>query len=397
MDKTQQDLLMEDQEGIVHNHTVKEALEAKRRLAEQQKEQAEKVREEKPASEKKGKGRPWLKICAIGVAAVLMVLAGMRFLAPGAFYKLFRINPLKTDSVVMTIDAFDISRDEYLSYIVPAKQLLEETYGAEAVAKRDDLLTIVRQSAEESLFGRYTLLKWAAEYGITAESIAEDEFAARKEQIIASYGGKDSYEAAMKQMHTTAAVQDLKIRQDIAIEKLTYALTTGTDPLFTVTDEQVRAYYEQQQLYAVKHVLLLANSYDDATEKLESAKKVLSAAQNGSDFDELVKLYSEDLEKEQHLMGYICQKGEQEPAFEKAALSLDMGEIYPDVVSTSYGFHVLQRIEPGTDLLHDQLDQLIVDDRIIGKRIALQSEMLVHYAPGYENISFSGIDDVLEK
>ena len=398
MKKAQQDSWMDEQESVVHNHTLKEALEAKRTAAAQRAKNTEKSAisqtKEKERSQISAK-KKWLLFCTSALAVVLVLVAALRFLAPNRFCVLFGIDPLKSDGVVLTIDEYEISRDEYLSYVVPAKQLLEETYGQQALAQREDLLTLVQQSAEETLFARYTLLKWASEYGITPETITEEEFKERKEKTIAAYGGEAAYKAALDISYSTESVQDLKLRQDMVVEKLTQELSDGEEPLFTVTDAQVKAYYEENKLYSVKHVLLLAGDYATATEKLESAKKILVVAKAGEPFDELIKLYSEDAEKEKYLEGYVCQPGEQEPSFEKAALSVAPGEIYGEVVSTPYGYHVIQRIQPDAQLLHTQLDSLIVDARIAQKRIKLQSEMLVQYAPGYDNISFAGIDEAL--
>lgn len=394
MKNSQQDQPVPQQDNVVHNHTLKEALEAKRQAAVQQ-EAAKKEEPREKAPKANQKSRIVILAC-IAVAVVLLVaLAGLRLFAPNAFYKLFRIDPLKSSGVVMTIDAYEISADEYISYIVPAKKMLEATYGAEALAQQDGLLTILKQAAEESLFGRYTLLKWAEEYGLTTESISQQEFLDRKEKLIQEYGGEEAYKAALKEYCTTDAVQDLQIYQDLVIEKLTDSLASGEQSLFTVTDAEALAYYQENELYTVKHILFVAQDYSVAAKKLESAEKVLALAKQGEDFDQLVKLYSEDTEKESYLSGYICQPGKQEPAFEQAALSVEPGELYGDIAVTSYGYHIIQRIQPSAEVLHQQLDELIVDGRIAEKREQIQSQMIVYYAPGYDNISFAGIDKAI--
>ncbi len=382
-----------DEEREIHNHTLKEALEAKRLAAARQPDSPA----EAPAARPESKGKRTILIAALIAAVLAAALAAMRILAPDQFYKLFRIDPLKASGVVLTIDEFEVSRDEYLSYVAPAKQRLEETYGAEAVASQEDFLTLVKQYAEESLFGRYTLLKWAGEYGITVEDVTDEELQKKREDVIAGYGGREAYKAALAAAGSTEAVAERKLRQELVIEKLTYCLAVGDDPFLTVTDEEAWDYYREHELYAVKHVLLLAGDLNTAEEKTESAQKILSAAQAGQPFDELVKLYSEDTEKESYLGGYICQGGEQEPAFERAALSVDPGQIYPGVISTSYGYHVIQRIEPALELMHQQLDGIILDGKIQEKTTALQNGMLVYYAPGYNNITFAGIDKAVSK
>lgn len=383
-----------DEEKAIHNHTLKEALEARRLASARQ--QPDRPAEA-PAARPKFKGKRIILTAALIAAGLAAALAAVRFLAPNSFYKLFRIDPLKASGVVLTIDEFEVSRDEYLSYAVPAKRRLEETYGAEEVASQEDFLTMVKRHAEESLFGRYTLLKWAKEYGITVEGVTEEELQAKREEVISGYGGKEAYQAALAEAGSTEAVAELKLRQELVIEKLTYCLALGDDPFLTVTDDEAWDYYRENGLYTVKHVLLLAGDFSSAKEKADSAQKVLSAALAGQSFDELVKLYSEDTEKESYLDGYICQPAEQDPAFEDAAVSVEPGQIYPEVVSTSYGYHVIQRIEPTLEMLHRQLDDIILDSKIQEKTAALQDGMLVYYAPGYDNITFAGIDKAMSR
>ena len=379
MKKTQKSLPTEEQEESFHNHTLKEALEAKRLASQQHNLDAGGDVANNPPVKKTGKGRRALWVCVILAAAITAVLVTVWLAAPDWFYQILGMDPLKEGGVVMTIDKYEISRDEYLSYVVPAKQLLEETYGAEELANRDDLMTLVQQSVEESLFGRYTLLKWAEEYGITVESITDQELTQMRERI----HSEDT---------STAEIEDWKLRQELVIEKLSYALKNGEDPMLEVSDDQVTAYYRENGLYTVKHILLITSDYNSAMEKAESARKILTAALDGEPFDELVRLYSEDTEKENYLNGYICAPEEQDPAFEQAALSVKPGEIYADVVTATYGYHIIQRIEPTIETMHQQLDDAIVDARILEKCDELQSQMIVHYAPGYENITFEDID-----
>lgn len=385
-----------DEEKVVHNHTLKEALEARRAAAAQQSDNEIKIPPAQPEAKKRSRGKSLALTAVLLIAGAAAVLAAMRIFAPNLFYKLLRIDPLKASGVVLTIDEFEVSRDEYLSYVVPAKRRLEQNYGTELAASQEDLLAMVKQYAEESLFGRYTLLKWAKELGITIEDVTDEEVREKKENAIASYGGQEEYEAALTAAGSTEAVADLKLRQELVIEKLTYSLATGDSPFLTVSDEEIRDYYQEQQLYTVKHVLLLAGDYTSAKEKAESAQKILNAAQSGQSFDELVKLYSEDVEKESYLDGYICQPGEQEQSFEEASLSVKVGEIYPDVVSTSYGYHVIKRIEPTLEVMHQQLDGILLDNKIQEKTAALQSQMLVYYAPGYDNITFARIEKAIK-
>ncbi len=103
----------------------------------------------------------------------------------------------------------------------------------------------------------------------------------------------------------------------------------------TVTDAEIAAY-------------IGAHPEFDTSAKKELAEKLLARAKAGEDFAKLADQYSSDPgnvgpggQKNGGLYRDI-PKGKMLPAFEDAALSLQPGGIYPTLVRTSFGYHIIK-------------------------------------------------------
>ena len=92
----------------------------------------------------------------------------------------------------------------------------------------------------------------------------------------------------------------------------------------------------------------------DPKEKRQKAEQILQRAKNGEDFATLANENSEDPgnknpkgEPQGGLYANV-QQGRMVKPFEDAALSLQPGEIYPNVVESDFGFHII-KLEKKTD------------------------------------------------
>ncbi len=72
------------------------------------------------------------------------------------------------------------------------------------------------------------------------------------------------------------------------------------------------------------------------------AQKVLEEVKNGADFAILAKKYNKDSTAEVGGDVGWFSKGQMVPEFEEAAMSLKKGEIYPTIVETVYGYHIIR-------------------------------------------------------
>jgi peptidyl-prolyl cis-trans isomerase D len=137
-----------------------------------------------------------------------------------------------------------------------------------------------------------------------------------------------------------------------------------------VTDEELRAAYQanlqqfqvQNRVHA-EHILFLTTGKTDAevTEIKKTAEGVLAQAKKGANFEDLATQYSQDpgSKTKKGDLGWIVQ-GQTVPEFEKAAFSLDKGQI-SDLIRTQYGFHIIKVLDKETahtkpfDEVKDQL------------------------------------------
>jgi len=106
---------------------------------------------------------------------------------------------------------------------------------------------------------------------------------------------------------------------------------------------------ESPEEVAASHILISyngANRSEATREKAEAktlAEEVLAKARaDGADFAELARQYSDGPTKEKGGDLGTFKKGAMDPAFEKAAFGLKVGEI-SDVVETPFGFHIIKR------------------------------------------------------
>jgi peptidyl-prolyl cis-trans isomerase D len=122
-----------------------------------------------------------------------------------------------------------------------------------------------------------------------------------------------------------------------------------------VTDDELKAAYQQNIVqYQVpnrvhaEHILLTTVGKTDAevAEVKAKADDILTQAKRkGANFEDLAKKYSEDpgSKTKGGDLGWLVQ-GQTVPEFEKAAFSLNKGEM-SDLIKTQYGFHIIKVLD----------------------------------------------------
>lgn len=141
-----------------------------------------------------------------------------------------------------------------------------------------------------------------------------------------------------------------------------------------VSDKEVEKYYNKNKkdFDEIKASHILIKNTNENGEKLDDAKikenkklaeDVLKKALEGEDFAALAKKYSEDTSAQSGGDLGFFGKGKMVPEFEKAAFSLNKGEIYPKVVETQFGYHIIKKTdekEKTFDEVKDSLKQQLV-------------------------------------
>ncbi len=126
-----------------------------------------------------------------------------------------------------------------------------------------------------------------------------------------------------------------------------------------VTDDELKVVYQQNiQQFQVpnrvhaEHILLMTVGGKTDAEVAEIKKKaediLAQAKKKGANFEDLAKKYSEDpgSKAKGGDLGWVLQ-GQTVPEFEKAAFSLNKGEI-SDLIKTQYGFHIIKVLDKET-------------------------------------------------
>src|SRR5262249_28757554 len=106
--------------------------------------------------------------------------------------------------------------------------------------------------------------------------------------------------------------------------------------------EKIKASDDDITAYIAQHAEL------DPKEKRAKAEEILQRAKNGEDFATRANENSEDPGNKnpkgepQGGLYTNVQKGRMVKPFEDAALSLEPGQVYPQVVESDFGFHIIK-------------------------------------------------------
>ena len=183
----------------------------------------------------------------------------------------------------------------------------------------------------------------------------EDEYKRRNEKVklaVVSFPadkfreGLDATDAELSAYYD-AHKNELKIPEK---RKIRYALL-DTQAIRTRTQVSAqdiqRSYDDNQQQYSTpeqvraSHILLKTEGKDDAAVK-KQAEDLLAKVKAGADFAKLATQYSED-ETSRVKGGDLdfFPKGQMVPEFDKAAFSMQVGDISP-LVKSQYGYHIIK-------------------------------------------------------
>ena len=151
--------------------------------------------------------------------------------------------------------------------------------------------------------------------------------------------------------------------------KFTFTNYSYSDALQTALFEKGGKYYANKEtlqdyyddnVFGAKHILIQTSGMSDE-EKAEAKKtiqgyldKILDSDDQASTFDQYMNEHSEDSGLAQYPDGYTYLSGDMVSEFEDAVAALKVGEITPEVVESSYGYHIIMRIEPDPEEIDDE-------------------------------------------
>ncbi|MCJ8009955.1 peptidylprolyl isomerase [Lederbergia wuyishanensis] len=163
--------------------------------------------------------------------------------------------------------------------------------------------------------------------------ISDKEKEEEMNQYIEQYGGKDAFDAALKQSGLSKKDIEQDVIQYLSIKKM-------LEPKIKITEDDMKKYFEEnkdsfdeKEQVQASHILV-----DDEKTAEEVEKKI----KEGKDFAELAKEYSKDPGSAQNGgdLGYFG-KGKMVKEFEDKAFSMKIGEI-SEPVKTEHGYHIIK-------------------------------------------------------
>ncbi len=302
-----------------------------------------------------------LKSAIKWIAAIVIICVALSFLAS--------INGLSVSRTVITVAGNEITEAEFKYYVEMAKQSIASEQGiADEEALKDFLKNgevdgkpaadVIKEKALEDIIRTEVAVVKATEEKVT---LSDDEKAAARSVISAT----DAETVAMLKETKKATGADKYLIADIT-EKIYLSnayynfVTTQNEEAFTPAEDKVLA--EIENSYArVKHVLVQNQpteqdedgSVPDAEKAKKKAEEVLAKAVAGEDFDALIKEYGEDPGMESTPDGYVIDKSgylldgssAMVPEFTKGTFAVASNEVNPELVESSYGWHIIKRCD----------------------------------------------------
>jgi len=188
---------------------------------------------------------------------------------------------------------------------------------------------------------RYQNEKVKLIYALVKPEDLEGKITPNEDEIKAAYEKRKSqYQIPEKRSVEYGLVDVSKLRQSVQI----------SDDDLKVKYQQDIAQYQVPNRVHAQHILFMTVGKPDAVvdEIRKKAEDVLKQARKGTKFDDLAKKYSEDPGSKDKGgdLGWLVQ-GQTVPEFEKAAFSLQPGQV-SDLVKTQYGFHIIKVLEKET-------------------------------------------------
>ena len=306
-----------------------------------------------------------LKSAIKWIAAVVIICVVLGFLAS--------INGLSVSRTVITVAGNEITEAEFKYYVEMAKQTIASEQGiADEEALKDFLKNgevdgkpaadVIKERALEDVIRTEIAVVKATEEKVT---LSDEERSAARSVISAT--DAETVEMLKETKKATGADKYLiaDIMEKIYLSNAYYNfVTTQNKEAFTPAEYKVLA--EIENSYArVKHVLVQNQPTEqnedgtvpDAEGYAEKAKikaeEVLAKAVAGEDFDALIKEYGEDPGMESTPDGYVIDKtgylldgsSAMVPEFTKGTFAVGSNEVNPELVESSYGWHIIKRCD----------------------------------------------------
>ncbi len=167
-----------------------------------------------------------------------------------------------------------------------------------------------------------------------------------------------------------------------------------------ISDKEVEKYYEDKVYGDIntKHILVKVDSSasDEDKKKAEDlAKEIISKLNNGKSFDDVKEEYKDQITYEE--LGYKSYNANLESAYMEAMQKLENNSYSKEPVKTSYGYHVIYRIDQKEKPVLEDVKEEIIDSLVSEKKSEDKNISYVALDKMREESGLKFSDTVLEK
>ena len=167
-----------------------------------------------------------------------------------------------------------------------------------------------------------------------------------------------------------------------------------------ISDKDVEKYYNDNVYGDIntKHILVKVDSSasDEDKKKAEDlAKEIISKLNDGKSFDDVKEEYKDQITYEE--LGYKSYNANLESAYMEAMQKLDDNSYSKEPVKTSYGYHVIYRIDQKEKPSLDDVKEEIIDSLVSEKQSSDKNISYIALDKMREEAGLKFSDTVLEK
>ena len=290
------------------------------------------------------------------------------------------------EDTVMTVNGFDVSFDEYMTWLGSAVSEIKDIYSSysgtgvdwDGSFLFDDSITNAEwciKRATENVTKLHTVESKASELGVTVTDEQKQDIEDELKELRDTYATGDDPDASMKEFLASYNYTEDSYKTQRRLNNLYYNLFAELygEQGEKLDEEKVLKYAEDNDYVTSAHILIKTtedvtdedgNTSSQELSEAEKAEKLAKAqeladelkaitddAERWTRFKELMNEYSEDPGKESFPNGYCFTTGTMVEIYDTTSRSLEEYQV-SDPVESEHGYHVIMRLPTtGEDLV----------------------------------------------
>ena len=245
---------------------------------------------------------------------------------------------VKVNGQVITQDAIQFELERLVRFYAE--------HGMSQEQIRAQIQTFVQKAIDQAI-GAKLLMDEAVKLDIPVSDADVDGQVAK---IVAQVGGREAFEAALKNQKTSEAVFRDQLKRGCRVDKLVEKAVSGVPE--PTEDDILKHFNEHKEEYAAgervlaQHILITPDG-DTQASKDEAKKKISDIRErviNGKKFEDEAAAHSMcPSGQEGGSLGWFS-RGMMVPEFDAAAFSMKVGDV-SDIIETQFGYHIIYKTD----------------------------------------------------